>query len=179
MPIEVVSVRVREHPYEERTPFGAVSWTERIEREWMKQFEKGRRPTKGRSETNWNFQSVHERQRWRYEQTKKGKECDQMFTTETLGVVNFLRKNDSSSEFWGGDYHFVREFFIFKPAIKKSSQRLIRNWRETDRIIVNRRLMLETYQQQDSYSARNQALLWLLSLLQIIEGFWLNGIRIL
>ena len=27
MPIEVVSVRVREHPHEERTPSGAVSWT--------------------------------------------------------------------------------------------------------------------------------------------------------
>ena len=142
------------------------------EREWMKKFEKGRKPTKGRSETNWNFQSVHERQRWRYEQTKKGKECDQMFTTETLGVVNFLRKNDSSSEFWGGDYHFVREFFIFKPAIKKSSQRLIRNWRETDRILVNRRQMREMKQQQDSYTTRNQGWLRLSSLLLTIEGFW-------
>ena len=29
MPIEVVSVRVREHPHEERTPSGVVSWTDR------------------------------------------------------------------------------------------------------------------------------------------------------
>ena len=27
MPIEVLSVRVREHPHEERTPSGVVSWT--------------------------------------------------------------------------------------------------------------------------------------------------------
>ena len=29
MPIEVVSVRVREHPHEERTLTGVVSWTDR------------------------------------------------------------------------------------------------------------------------------------------------------
>ena len=29
MPIEVVSVRVKEHPHEERTPSGVVPWTER------------------------------------------------------------------------------------------------------------------------------------------------------
>ena len=33
MPIELVSVRVREHPHEERTPSGVVSWTEWVERE--------------------------------------------------------------------------------------------------------------------------------------------------
>ena len=27
MPIDVVSVRVREHPHEERTPSAVVSWT--------------------------------------------------------------------------------------------------------------------------------------------------------
>ena len=31
MPIEVVSIRVREHPHEERGPSGVVSWTERRE----------------------------------------------------------------------------------------------------------------------------------------------------
>ena len=33
MPIEVVSVGVREHPHKERVPQGVVSWTERVERE--------------------------------------------------------------------------------------------------------------------------------------------------
>ena len=52
--IEVVSVRVREHPHEERTPSEVVSWTaagivRRNER--MKEFEGGRRPTNGRSGT--------------------------------------------------------------------------------------------------------------------------------
>ena len=46
MPIEVVSVRVREHPHEERTPTGVVSWTERIEREseWRNSMEADGRP---------------------------------------------------------------------------------------------------------------------------------------
>ena len=29
MPVEVVRVRVREHPHEERTPSAFVSWTDR------------------------------------------------------------------------------------------------------------------------------------------------------
>ena len=62
------------------------------------------------------------------------KEWDQIFTTEALEVVSFLRRNDLSLEFWGGDCHFVREFFNFKLAINKNSQRLNKNWRETDRI---------------------------------------------
>ena len=33
MPIAAVSVRVREHPQEERPPSGVVSWTECVERE--------------------------------------------------------------------------------------------------------------------------------------------------
>ena len=33
MPIEVMSVRVREHQHQERTPSGVVSRTERVERE--------------------------------------------------------------------------------------------------------------------------------------------------
>ena len=32
MPIEVVSVRVREHPHWERMSPGAVSWTEQVEK---------------------------------------------------------------------------------------------------------------------------------------------------
>ena len=46
MPIEVLSARVREHPHEERTPSGVVSWTERIDRntagkvkEWTRETE--------------------------------------------------------------------------------------------------------------------------------------------
>ena len=59
IPIEVVSVRVREHPHEERTPSGVLFWTaagraaagivRRNER--MKEFEGGRRPNTGRSGT--------------------------------------------------------------------------------------------------------------------------------
>jgi hypothetical protein len=55
MPVEVVSVRVREHPHEERTPSGVVFWaatgivTQNDER--MKEFEGGRRPNKRPSET--------------------------------------------------------------------------------------------------------------------------------
>ena len=33
MPIEVLSVRVREHPHDEWTPSGVVSWKERVQRE--------------------------------------------------------------------------------------------------------------------------------------------------
>ena len=33
MPIEVVSVRLREHPHEEKTRSGVVLWTELIEKE--------------------------------------------------------------------------------------------------------------------------------------------------
>ena len=33
MPMEVVSVRVREYQHEEKTPPGVVSWTERVERD--------------------------------------------------------------------------------------------------------------------------------------------------
>ena len=59
VPIEVVSVRVTEHPHEEGTPSGVVFWTaagrdvagilRRNER--MKASEGGRRPNKGRSGT--------------------------------------------------------------------------------------------------------------------------------
>ena len=67
MPIEVVSVRVREHQHQERTPFEDVSWTAAgivRQNERMKEFEGGRRPTKGRSGT------VEERQGCTDEQTK-------------------------------------------------------------------------------------------------------------
>ena len=58
MPIGVVSVWVREHPHEERTPPGEVFWTGSDsdaadivkQNERMKEFEGGRRPTEGRSE---------------------------------------------------------------------------------------------------------------------------------
>ena len=58
MPIGVVSVWVREHPHEERTPPREVFWTGSDsdaadivkQNERMKEFEGGRRPTEGRSE---------------------------------------------------------------------------------------------------------------------------------
>ena len=61
------------------------------------------------------------------------KERDQIFTTEARILLVFLRMKDLSLKFWGGDCQFVREFFDFKPAINKNSQRLNRNWRETNR----------------------------------------------
>ena len=33
LPVEVVGVRVKEHPHQERTLQGVVSWTERVERD--------------------------------------------------------------------------------------------------------------------------------------------------
>ena len=66
MPIEVASVRVREHPHEERTPSEVVSWTAAADRDasgikndWT--LAGGRRPTKGRSVAE------SERPRWRDE----------------------------------------------------------------------------------------------------------------
>ena len=50
LPIEVESVRVREHPHEERTPSEVVYWTAagKVRRnERIKGAEGGRRPTKG------------------------------------------------------------------------------------------------------------------------------------
>ena len=76
MPIEVVSVRVREHPHEERTPSGVVSWTEQVEWERKKKFKGGRCGIK------WNFGTEHERQTLRDGEKTKGKECDQIFRTE-------------------------------------------------------------------------------------------------
>ena len=63
MPIEVASVRVIEHL--EGTPSGVVFWTAAgrdaagivRQNERMKEFEGGRRPTKGRSETKETEQS--------------------------------------------------------------------------------------------------------------------------
>ena len=57
MPIEVASVRVREHQHRERTPSSIVSWTGSggdavvvvRQNERMKEFKGGRRPTTGRS----------------------------------------------------------------------------------------------------------------------------------
>ena len=59
MPIEVVCVRVREHQHWERMPSGVVFWagSDRDavvivrQNERMKEFEGGRRPTKGHSGT--------------------------------------------------------------------------------------------------------------------------------
>ena len=130
MPIEVVSVRVREHGHEERTPSGVVSCTERVEgeREWMKKFERGRRPTKGRSGTE------HERQRWRDEQTKQGRVGSNIQNWGTRDCQFSEKEWFVSGILSWGDCHFFREFFNFKRAINKNSQRLERNWRETDRI---------------------------------------------
>jgi hypothetical protein len=155
IPIEVVSVRVREHPHEERMPsWSCVLDRTGREREWMKKFEGGR------SGTKWNCEiaNEHERQRWRDEKTKQERVWSNIQNWGT-NPVSFLKKNDLSLGFWRGDCHFVREFFNFKPAINKNSQRLNRNCRETNR-------------QQDSYLTKNQELLRLSSLLQTNGGFW-------
>ena len=119
IPIEVVSVRVREHQHQERTAAGVVSRTEQVEREWMKKFEGGR------SGTKWNCATEYERQRWRDDLTKQKRVWANIHNWGTNPVI-FLRKNDLSLEFWRGDCHFVRDSFNFKPAINKNSPRLIR-----------------------------------------------------
>ena len=124
--------RVREHPHEERTPQGVVSWTQRVEWEWIKKFEWGRRPTKGRSGIKWDYPTEHERQRWRDEQTRQERVGSNSQKWGT-NPVSFLRHNDLSLEFWRGDGNLVREFFSVKIAINKDSKWLNRNCRETDR----------------------------------------------
>ena len=118
----------------EITPSGVVSWTERVEREseWRNSREADR-IAQWNQVGIWNCATEHERQRWRDEQTKQERVWSSI-KNWGANPVSFLRKNGLSLEFRRGDCHFVREFFNFKPAINKSSQRLNRNWRETDRI---------------------------------------------
>ena len=81
MPIELVSVRGREHPHVERTPTGVVSWTERVEGEKVNEEILGR--PKGTVEL-WNCANIKLRIRNRDEEMSKQnrKECDQIFRTE-------------------------------------------------------------------------------------------------
>ena len=85
------------------------------------------------SEVKWNCATEHERQRWRDEQTKQERVWSNIQNWGT-NPVSFLRKNDLSLEFWGGDCHFVREFFNLNQQSTRTSPRLNRSWRETDRI---------------------------------------------
>ena len=140
MPIEVVSVQREESTsikWENATRICVLDRTGR-EREWMKKFEEGRKPTKGRSETKlnqvelWNCAAVKLTMRDRDEEMSRqnGKECDQIFRTEARILSIFWEKNHLSLEFWGRDCHFFGNSSILKPAINKNSQRLNRNRRE-------------------------------------------------
>ena len=91
IPIEVVSVRGREHQHEERTPSGVVFWTAAGIVRWserMKEFEGGRRPTNRRT-VNYRRETVVQINRQNIQ------EPDRRFTTQ------------------GKSWHLVREEWFF------------------------------------------------------------------
>ena len=121
IPIEVVSVRVREHQHQDRTG---------RERVWMRKFEGGR------SGTKWNCATEHERQRWRDEKTQQERVWSNMQSWGTNPGC-FLRKNDLPLEFWAEEIAILLgNSSIFNTAINKNSPRLNRNRSETDRIHI-------------------------------------------
>ena len=75
-----------------------------------------------------------ERQRLRDEQTKQGRVWSNIQNLGTRGCQFSEKEWFVSGILSWGDCHFVREFFDFNLAFNKNSQRLNRNWRETDRI---------------------------------------------
>ena len=121
--------RERAPALSERTPPGVVSWTERVERQRVNEEIRGRPKWNQVELCNWEGKTEMKRL-----PDKTGK-----------SVIKYSELRHESSQFsekewfvsgvlsWG-DYHFVTELFNFKPAINKNSQRVNRNWRETDRI---------------------------------------------
>ena len=116
----------------------------------MKEFEGGRRPTKERSGIKWNFETEHERQRWRHEQTRQERVWSNI-NNWGMNPVSFLRKNVSSVEFW------LKEIAVLignGSILDQLSTRTAHGWTEIEEKqiepIVNRRQMTETNQQQDS-----------------------------
>ena len=79
MPAEGVSVSVREHRHDERTPEGVVSWTELVGTECMKKFGGGRSGTVQLS--------MRDRDEEMSRQNRK--ECNQLFRTEARIVSVF------------------------------------------------------------------------------------------
>ena len=113
MPIEVVSVRMREHQHLARTPSGVVFWTaagmvRRNKR--MKEFEGGRRPTTGRSGTKDEMNR------------RISLESEQMLETE--GSIISVGKKEWFScltpQIWEGDCYFTEEFFNIEQRIKNN-----------------------------------------------------------
>ena len=167
MPIEVVSLRVREHQHQERTAAGVVSWTERVERESVNEEIRGRSQWNQVELCNWAWET--EVKRWA---DKKGKECDQIFTTEARIL----------SVFWetmiclGKGEEEIAILLGNSSILNQQSTRTVNSWTEIEEkqteFIVTRRQMTETNQQPDSYTTRKQELLRLPSLLQTNGGFW-------
>ena len=82
IPIEVVSVRVRERTHEERTPSGVVFWTERVKRE-----SEWRNEKEAEVESSGTVQ-LSMRDRWRDEQTK-------LRLCSKFGVYRATRRRES------------------------------------------------------------------------------------
>ena len=107
MPIEVVSVRVREHQHEEGTPSGVVFWiaagiVRRNER--TTEFEGGRRPTKGCSATKGEMNrqiSIESEQMMRTESSTRSVDNERMIILFDSSILQ-------------GDCNFVEEFFHFE-----------------------------------------------------------------
>ena len=84
MPIEVVSVKVREHPHQERTPQGVVFDKMRKESEW-------RYPREAAVEPSVTMQlSMRDRDEEMSRQNRK--ECDQIFRTEARILSIFWKR---------------------------------------------------------------------------------------
>ena len=88
MPIEVVSVRVREHQHEERTPSEVVSWTERVKR--VNERVRGR--PKADQKAQWSEVELCMRRRDEDMRRQNRKECEQTFTTEALILSVFWER---------------------------------------------------------------------------------------
>ena len=97
--------REREYQHQERTPSGVVSWTERVESEWMKKFERGPRPTKGRSRTKSKFRTMQLSMRDRDEQIKQERliKYSEMRFCEALGRRGCRKGSNHRESRWPND----------------------------------------------------------------------------
>ena len=90
IPIEVVRARVREHPHDERTPSGLVSWTERVERERVNEEIRGR-PQWNQVKPSRTVQlSMRDGDEEMSRQNRK--ECDQILRTEAGNLSVFSER---------------------------------------------------------------------------------------
>ena len=155
MPVELVSLRVRKHPHEERTPSGVVSWTERVKR--VNERVRGRPKADQRAQwnqvelCNWAWET--EMKRWADEIGKSVIKHSELRHES----FSFLRKNGLSLEFWAEEIATLLE----NPSIlNQQSTRTAHGWSEKEReFIVSRRQMTETIgfqTEQDNHTTRNE-----------------------